>query len=157
MGAVMKSRTLLTIRLNEADNVVVARAEIVAGVDIPGEAVSCRDSIPAGHKIATSDIAKGQVVRKYNQIIGFATVDITAGDHVHVHNIAMQDFDRDYAFCAEAREIDAVANPATFQGYARPDGRVGTRNYIGVLTSVNCSATVARYISAAVEEDLIAT
>lgn len=153
----MTTETLLTIRLNQADNVVVARADILNGAEIPGEALTCQDPIPAGHKIATTGIAEGQAVRKYNQIIGFATTDITVGEHVHVHNIAMRDFDRDYAFCAEARETETVAEPATFQGYVRPDGRVGTRNYIGVLTSVNCSATVARYIGAAVEQELIAT
>ncbi|MBT5664616.1 MAG: altronate dehydratase [Rhodospirillaceae bacterium] len=153
----MTTETLLTIRLNLADNVVVARAEILNGVEIPGEMVTSRNPIPAGHKLATADIAKGQAVRKYNQIIGFATTDIAVGEHVHVHNIAMQDFDRDYAFCAEARQTEVVAAPATFQGYIRPDGRVGTRNYIGILTSVNCSATVARYIGDAVEKELIAT
>ena len=153
----MTTETFLTIRLNQADNVVVARSEILNGVDIPGEAITCLNPIPAGHRIATADIAKGQAVRKYNQIIGFAMADIAAGEHVHVHNIAMQNFDRDYAFCAEARDTEAVTAPATFQGYVRADGRVGTRNYIGILTSVNCSATVARYIGDAVEKDLIAT
>jgi altronate hydrolase len=147
----------LTIRLNPADNVIVSRGYIAAGTEIVDEGIAPRADIPASHKIATSDILSGQAVRKYNQIIGFATCDIAVGDHVHVQNIAMQEFDRDYAFCTEARESERVLEPAQFLGYRRADGRVGTRNYIGVLTSVNCSATVARYIAGAVEKELIDT
>ena len=139
----------LTIRLNAQDNVIVARADILAGTEVPGEGVVCNDQIPAGHKIATGDIAVGEPVRKYNQIIGFARRDIGPGDHVHVHNVEMRDFERDYAHSTEARDTDFVAEAdrATFQGIRRPNGTVATRNYIGVLTSVNCSATVARYIA----------
>ncbi|MFY7959382.1 MAG: UxaA family hydrolase, partial [Elsteraceae bacterium] len=78
---------------------------------------------------------------------GFAACDIAAGEHVHVHNMEMGNFERDYAFCAEMKPTDYVAEPATFQGYVRPDGRVATRNFIGILPSVNCSATTARYIA----------
>ena len=151
----MTQNAPLTIRLNPSDNVIVSRGYIAAGTDIFDEELALRADIPAGHKIATSEILSGQPVRKYNQIIGFATRDIAVGDHVHVQNIAMQDFDRDYAFCAETREIERASDPAQFLGYRRADGRVGTRNYIGVLTSVNCSATVARYIAGAVEKKLI--
>src|ERR1017187_8654750 len=138
----------LTIRLNPADDVVIARVEIPEGTTLlkeHGVRVSAR--VPAGHKIAVREVKAGSPVRRYNQIIGFATRDIHAGEHVHVHNIAMGDFDRDYAFCADAKATDYVAQPATFQGIVRADGRVATRNYIGILTSVNCSATVARMIA----------
>ena len=138
----------LTIRLNPADDVVIARVEIPEGTTLlkeHGVRVSAR--VPAGHKIAVREVKAGSPVRRYNQIIGFATRDIRAGEHVHVHNIAMGSFDRDYAFCAEAKPTDYVAEPASFQGIVRADGRVATRNYIGILTSVNCSATVARMIA----------
>src|SRR6185369_11892795 len=79
--------------------------------------------------------------------IGFASQDIAAGDHVHVHNLAMGDFQRDYAYCVDVKPTQYVQPPATFQGIVRADGRVATRNYIGILTSVNCSATVARMIA----------
>jgi altronate hydrolase len=92
-------------------------------------------------------VAKGKPVHRYNQIIGFATRDIAAGDHVHVHNIAMGDFQRDYAFASLKAETKFFSEKATFQGIVRADGRVATRNYIGILTSVNCSATVARMIA----------
>ena len=139
----------LTIRLNAADNVVVARTDLLPGTAIPGEAVTARGHVPAGHKLATAPVAAGAPVRKYNQIIGFATAAIAPGDHVHTHNLAMGDFARDYAFCADARPTDAVpaAARARFQGIVRPDGRVATRNYLGVLTTVNCSATAARFIA----------
>jgi altronate hydrolase len=99
-------------------------------------------------------VAKAQPVRRYNQIIGFATRDIAAGDHVHVHNIAMGDFQRDYAFASLKTETQYFSEPATFMGIVRADGRVATRNYIGILTSVNCSATVARMIARHFENNL---
>ncbi len=139
----------LAIRLNPADNVVVARADILPGTEIPGEETRSRSHIPAGHKVATSRVAVGEAVRKYNQIIGFATAEILPGDHVHTHNIAMGDFARDYAFAADYKPTDYVkeARRATFEGIVRPNGQVATRNYLGILSSVNCSATAARYIA----------
>ncbi|HLJ20285.1 MAG TPA: UxaA family hydrolase, partial [Stellaceae bacterium] len=139
----------LTIRLSPADNVVVARADILPGTEVPGEGVAARGHIPAGHKLATAPVAVGEPVRKYNQIIGFATAAIAAGDHVHTHNVAMGNFARDYAFCADAKPTQLVPEKerATFEGIVRADGRVATRNYLGVLTTVNCSATAARFIA----------
>ncbi|HEX7967513.1 MAG TPA: altronate dehydratase family protein [Stellaceae bacterium] len=137
----------LAIRLSPADNVVVARADLLPNTALAEENVTCRGHVPAGHKLATAPIAKGQPVRKYNQIIGFATADIAAGEHVHTHNLAMGNFDRDYAFCADAQPTESVLQPATFEGIVRPDGRVATRNYLGVLTTVNCSATAAKLIA----------
>src|SRR5260221_3083463 len=105
----------LAIRLNPADNVVVARADILPGTAIPGEGVTARAHIPAGHKVATAPVASGEAVRKYNQIIGFATSDIAPGDHIHTHNLAMGDFARDYDFGVDAKPTDYVpdAHPAT--------------------------------------------
>ena len=139
----------LTIRLNLADNVVVARADLLPGTSVPGENVTARAHVPAGHKIATAGVPVGAPVRKYNQIIGFATAAIAPGDHVHTHNLAMGNFARDYAFCADAKPTEMVPerSRATFEGIRRPDGRVATRNYLGVLTTVNCSATAARFIA----------
>ena len=146
------------IRLHEADNVVVARAEISAGTEITGEGISALVQVPAGHKIATVDITKGDAIRKYDQIIGFATEDVAPGGHLHTHNIEMQDFERDYAHSTSARATAFVpeGNRATFQGIRRANGKVATRNYIGVLTTVNCSATVARYIAETVNSGILA-
>jgi altronate hydrolase len=148
----------LTIRLNAADNVVVARSAIEAGATVPGEGVSAADPIPAGHKLATAAIKAGDAVRKYNQIIGFASADIAPGSHVHTQNCAFGEFERDYAFGADVRPTELVseAERATFQGIVRPSGRVATRNYIGVLTTVNCSATVAKFIARAFEGNALA-
>src|SRR5437660_3733715 len=137
----------LTIRLHPQDDVVIARVELPAGTLLTKENVRAAVRIPPGHKLAVRDVAQGKPVHRYNQIIGFATQPIKAGDHVHVHNVAMGDFQRDYAFCALKRETQYVPQPATFMGIKRADGRVAIRNYIGILTSVNCSATVARMIA----------
>jgi altronate hydrolase len=138
----------LVIRLHPADDVVIARVDLPAGMALAKEGgVRLGVTVPAGHKVAVREVKQGQPVRRYNQIIGFATRDVRSGDHVHVHNLAMGDFERDYAFCADVRATGYVSEPATFQGIVRADGRVATRNYIGILTSVNCSATVARLIA----------
>jgi altronate hydrolase len=137
----------LTIRLHPADDVVIARVELPAGTMVPRENIRVGVRVPPGHKVAVRDVAKGQPVHRYNQIIGFATQPIKAGDHVHVHNVAMGDFQRDYAYCSLRKDTQYAAQPATFMGIKRADGRVATRNYIGILTSVNCSATVARMIA----------
>jgi altronate hydrolase len=114
----------LTIRLNPADDVVIARVEIPAGTALLKEGnVRVARTVPAGHKVAVRDVKKGQPVRRYNQIIGFATRDIAAGEHVHVQNVAMGDFERDYAYGADAKALDSVHPAATFQGIVRADGR----------------------------------
>jgi altronate hydrolase len=146
----------LTIRLNPADDVVIARIELPAGTEVIKEKIRTNVTVPAGHKIATRTIQLGEPVRRYNQIIGFATQPIKAGDHVHVHNLAMGDFQRDYAFCEDYKPVEYVANPATFMGIKRPDGRVATRNYLGVISSVNCSAHVCRQIAKYFDEDFLA-
>ena len=147
----------LTIRLKAEDDVVIARVEILPGTAIPGEHTTTRDAIPAGHKIATHPIAAGAPVRRYGQIIGFATEAVTPGDHVHTHNLAMGAFERDYAFGQAVRDLPVLppGRRATFDGYVRAGGRVGTRNYVGILTSVNCSATVARMIARQAEAELL--
>ena len=138
----------LTIRLHPADDVVVARVAIAGGTVLTKERdVRVAATIPPGHKIAVRDIGEGEPVRRYNQIIGFASRGIRAGEHVHVQNLAMGDFERDYAYCTDSKPTSTIAPQATFEGIVRADGRVATRNYIGILTSVNCSATVARMVA----------
>jgi altronate hydrolase len=137
----------LTIRLHPQDDVVIARVEIPTGTLVTRENVRAAGIIPAGHKMAVCAVSQGQPLHRYNQIIGFATRDIQPGDHVHVHNLAMGDFERDYAFSSQKKNTEYFENPAQFLGIVRADGRVATRNYIGILTSVNCSATVARMVA----------
>jgi altronate hydrolase len=152
----MSEHKQLTLRLNSTDNVVVVLSTIEKGTEIIDERIASLDPIAAGHKIATASIRKGEPIRKYGQIIGFASCDISAGEHVHIHNVSMGDFDRDYAFGADATVATAVEpQPATFNGIVRPDGRVATRNYIGVISSVNCSASVCRFIADAFRGDTL--
>lgn len=142
-----------TFRLHENDNVVITRADVAAGDELDGS-VTARAAIPRGHKVAVAPIRAGDPVCKYGQIIGFATRDITPGDHVHAHNMEFREFERDYAFGVDARPTEYVPEDqrATYEGYVRADGRVGTRNYVAVLTSVNCSATAAKLIARKFEE-----
>jgi altronate hydrolase len=134
------------IRLHPGDNVVIARATLLPGAPV-GDNVLASQRIPAGHKVAVCAIAPGEAIRRYGQIIGFASSGISPGQHVHVHNCEMGDFAKDYAYGADARPTAFIEPAATFQGIRRPDGRVATRNYIGILTSVNCSAHVAGVVA----------
>ncbi len=135
------------IRIHPADDVVIARRQLVGGLRLDAEGITVTGLIPPGHKVAVRAIAQGEPVRRYNQIIGTATQAIAAGAHVHSHNLAFSHFARDYAAASGATPTQYADTPATFMGIRRADGRVATRNYIGILTSVNCSATVARAIA----------
>ena len=145
----MLRETPLYIRLNAADDVVIACRELEPGTNLLKEGVVVRERIPSGHKVATRARAPGEPVRRYSQVIGFATRPIEPGFHVHVHNLEVRDFARDYAFGEAYRPTQLEKSPATFQGIVRPDGRVATRNYIGILSTVNCSATVSKYVAQA--------
>ena len=137
------------IVLNADDNVAVARDRLDEGTPLDGVAGAVRQLIEPGHKVAIRSIASGEPIRKYNQTIGFALKPIAVGEHVHVHNVGLHDFEREVSIGSAVRPTRLVpANErATFMGYRRSAGGVGTRNYIGVLTSVNCSASVARFIA----------
>ncbi|SAL21376.1 altronate dehydratase [Caballeronia udeis] len=139
------------IRLNGADNVLIAREALSLGrqVQLGNTVVRIRAQVPAGHKIAARAIARGEAIRKYDTVIGRAARDIEAGDHVHTHNIELIDFERDPGFGLDVRPVDYVphAERASFMGIVRPDGRVATRNFIGILASVNCSSTVIKNIA----------
>ncbi len=136
------------IKLHPNDDVLIARRQLVGGT--LAEGVTVRGLIPAGHKLALRAIEAGAPVRRYNQIVGFASKPIAAGEHVHSHNLDMGpdqgNFERDYAFGADVKPV-TEPRLANFMGIKRDDGRVATRNYIGILSSVNCSATVARAIA----------
>jgi altronate hydrolase len=138
----------LVIKLHENDDVAIARGAIAAGTalaEVGGLVVA--EDIPAAHKVAIRDVAEGAPVRRYGQIIGFATQPIRAGQHVHVQNVSIGEFDRDYAFGADMKPVVPARAPLTFDGFRRADGRVATRNYIGVISTVNCSATVTKMVS----------
>jgi len=138
---------LRTIRLSPTDNVVVAVDQITPGAVAAG--ITARERVPRGHKMAVTAIRTGEPVYKYGQTIGFASKAIEAGDWVHEHNVVLHEFARDYQF-AQGAKNDEILPPeqrATFEGYRRPNGKTGTRNYIGILTSVNCSASVAKFIA----------
>lgn len=138
------------LTLHPSDNIAVALADIVAG-DGSG-AVTLTQSVARGHKVAIAPIATGEHVLRYGQIIGQATTDIAAGEHVHVHNLGMGEHAQDYGHSSEVASLAASTQSRTFNGYHRAAGRVGTRNYLGILTSVNCSGSVAKFIAEAAEK-----
>jgi len=146
-----------TIRLNPADNVVVALKPLSPGTPIDDNGIICRDEIPHGHKVAIRKIETQDPIRKYGQIIGFASTTLEPGDHVHVHNVEILDFARDYAIGEDTRPTAFIREEerATFMGFLREDGRVGTRNYLGVLSTANCSASVSRFIADAISKDML--
>jgi altronate hydrolase len=137
------------IRLHPNDNVVVARVDVGIGTPVPSEGFTSRSQVPAGHKLAARAIQAGEAILKYNVCIGFAAQDIAAGSYVHSHNVTFREFDRDYAYGKEyvATPVLPEAEQASFMGYVRANGEVGTRNYIGILSTVNCSATVVHKVA----------
>ncbi len=155
----------VAIQLHADDAVAIAKTHVPAGTSLNLDdemgaptRILVRRLIPSGHKIALHDIAQGAAVRRYGQVIGFATQPISAGEHVHTHNLGVQDFARDYAFGADVRPVDyvPVAQRRTFMGFERANGRVGTRNYIAVISSVNCSAHTCREIAHAFTPERLA-
>lgn len=134
-----------TVRLDTADNVVNAIETLQAGTDYDG--ITPNQNVPRGHKVAIAPIKKGEPVLKYAQIIGYAREDIAEGDHVHMHNLDFRNVDQEYEFSTDLRPVEPAAEADTFMGFKRSNGKVGTRNFIAVLTSVNCSATAARMIA----------
>ncbi len=139
------------ILLHEQDNVVIALQDLKPGDTVAYVDDNLKEPVTRGHKIARQPIAQGAFVIRYGQIIGQATADIAAGEHVHVHNLGMGEHTRDYGYAEDSVALEPVAETRTFQGYVRNTGKVGTRNYIGILTSVNCSGSVARFIAEAAE------
>ena len=150
MKAPMSRTDSPLLHLHPNDNVLVAKTALALGQEISELGVRTRAQVPAGHKIAARRIAAGEQVKKYDTVIGVATRDLEPGDYVHSHNLQLVDYYRDPAFGADVQPVDYVpeAERATFQGFVRPGGGVGTRNFIGILSSVNCSATVIKRIAA---------
>ncbi|HWY88870.1 MAG TPA: altronate dehydratase family protein [Gemmataceae bacterium] len=142
------------VHLRPEDNVAVAAQNLQPGMDVRvnGTLLKLSKRVGMGHKVAVRHITKGEAVTKYGQTIGFATEDIGPGDHVHVHNLGADNFERDYAFCRDCPPPPKPAEPDFFMGYdrgaERPEHfRYGTRNYIAIISTVNCSASTSKYVS----------
>jgi altronate hydrolase len=142
----------VAIRLHSQDNVAIAKANLQTGTTLAladGAKVAIQGFVPSGHKIALQQVTSGEAVYRYGQIIGFATQMIQPGEQVHSHNLSVQDYSRDYAFSTNVVAVEYVpeSERRTFMGFRRTDGRVGTRNYVGVISTVNCSAHTIREIA----------
>ena len=140
------------IVLADKDNVAIALKAISENETIEAIDVSAKSDIPKGHKIAIRSISKGEAIFKYGQIIGRSQTDICAGEHVHTHNLEFSDHKSGYEFSTETQNKSNVKVDVEFLGYHRNDGTVGTRNYIGILTSVNCSGSVAKFVAEEAEK-----
>lgn len=139
----------VAVHLRPEDNVAVAAKALPPGLEVQanGSTLRIEKRVGLGHKLALRPIQKGEAVTKYGQVIGFAAEDIPPGGHVHVHNVRADSFARDYAFCRDCPPAPATAEPRYWMGYDRGDGRYGTRNYVAVISTVNCSASTSKYIS----------
>jgi altronate hydrolase len=141
----------VAMRLHPDDDVATARVPLAAGLVLNRAegALTVRRQIPAGHKLALTGREAGEPVHRYGQAIGFATAKILPGDHVHSHNLGVGELHHEYAFSRSVRPVSYVPEEQrrSFKGYRRSDGRAGTRNYVAVISSVNCSASVSRYVS----------
>lgn len=143
------------IRLHPSDNVAIARVPVSEGTElrIEGRPVVAAGEIPAGHKIAIQPIAPGELVLRYGQVIGRARQSISAGQHVHTHNLSFEELTQDYEYPDHDTPLPARATSPTFMGYVRQDGRVGTRNYIAVVAASNCAAHTAEWIARSYEDE----
>ena len=128
----------IAIRIHKNDNVVTAKSDIDININIDEENVNTNQHIPVGHKVATQNISQGDEIIKYDTIIGIAKENIKIGDHVHVHNTGMVDSKKDYQFSQGCKNNEVLPENkrATFMGYHRPNGKVGTRNFIGIISSI---------------------
>lgn len=133
------------ISLHPNDNVAVALKQLTSHDVIKN--IKVKGLIPAGHKISLSTIHPNEPVRKYNQIIGVANTLIKQGEHVHLHNLSMKKFDNDYEFSTDLKKLRTNSEEKFFAGIKRSNGQIATRNYIGILPTVNCSVTVAQGIA----------
>lgn len=146
------------LRLHPQDNIAVARRHVREGepANLEGLDLTVQERIDMGHKMALCKIAAGEPIRKFGQPIGFATQPIELGTWVHVHNVGLGQLGHSYEFCTDLRQMPTPAVERTFMGYRRPDGRAATRNYIGIISTVNCSATSSKYIANAFDESVLA-
>jgi len=137
------------VHLRPEDNVAIAVRHLASGQTFQhgGQTITLSSRVGMGHKIALCPIRKGQAILKYGQVIGFASENIAPGDLVHVHNVSADDFERDYAFCRDCPPPLPRAEPRYWMGYDRGGGRYGTRNYIALISTVNCSASTSKYIA----------
>ncbi len=140
------------IRLHLNDNVAIALRDLAAGERVDEISMPLQFAIPRGHKVATRNIMSGENIYRYGQIIGQAKADILAGEHVHVQNLGMGEHHQDYGHATQNLPLERATDLRTFQGFRRADGKAGTRNYIGILTTVNCSGSVAKFIAEAAEK-----
>ncbi len=139
------------LRLNPQDNVVIALKNLPMGAKLAGFDVAIKTAVPQGHKIAIQPIRARENVLRYGQIIGQASCDIEPGAHVHTDNLGMGDHKQDYAHATACKPLVPIEDSRNFMGYHRTGGRIGTRNYVGIVTTVNCSGSVARFIAEAAE------
>ncbi len=144
------AKAIDSVYLHANDNVCVAARDLPAETQVSagGRTVKLVGPVKLGHKIALDAIAADKPVVKYGQIIGFATEAIAPGTWIHTHNLTAGQFARDYAAASEIPPDPTPLTGRTFQGYRRPDGKAGTRNYIAVISTVNCSASVSKYVAA---------
>jgi len=138
------------IVLRPEDDVAIAKKELPAGTILEDGPVriEVRQDVKPGHKVARRRVSTAAPVRRYGQVIGFATQDIEAGDHVHTHNLGIGALQREYEFCTDVRPVEHYPAAAMryFDGFKREDGRVGTRNYVAIISGVNCSASVSQFV-----------
>lgn len=147
----------VAIRLRDEDNIAVAIRNLEPGTDVQinGYSVTLADRIKPGHKFALEPVKSGAPVRKFGQIIGFASKAIGPGAHVHVHNVSCDKFERDYQFASAVPPVTVAVEKRYFDGYLRDDGKVGTRNYVALVSTVNCSATTCQKIISHFQGDIL--
>ena len=143
--------------LHPGDNVAVVLSDFASGCPLDGLSIRARTNIPSGHKIAIRNIEEGSQIKKYGQVIGTASRPIQEGEHVHVEEIVLTQRSRQYQPTRSALTsgLQSSIKERCFEGFVRPNGSIGTRNYLGVIATVSCSADVCQFIADAITQQLL--
>jgi len=146
------------VLLHPADNVCIAVRALSAGAVVTAghRQVTLTASVPLGHKIALTAIGTSARIIKFGQTIGYATRPAAAGDWMHSHNMTAGQLEQNYEYATQIPPDPAPILGRTFMGYRRADGRAATRNYIAIVSTVNCSATVSKAIARHFDRDRLA-
>ena len=148
----------LYVKVNEADNVGIALHDIAAGVDVGGGVIA-QSAIPQAHKIALDDIPQGGSIVRYGVVLGYAKQNIPAGTWINETSLDLPTPPPLDEMEWGTNIVKDLPRPpfTSWEGFApiEPDGFGGTRNYLGIQTTVQCAAGVVNKAVERIKRDIL--